>query len=143
MDDSSDRELEVNSKKDARFTLILMIGCIFLFCSIVQIVDLNKQENSVSLLQISQDEQKEQLVSSIPSDLTFFFFKKLPINIADKDSLITIKGIGPKLAERILQRRLEYGPFKGIADLQLISGVGPKRAEYFETVFDFAVINEH
>ncbi len=142
MGDLSDRELEMKSKKDERFTFILLIASVFLFASIVQIVDLNKTEDSASLSLISTNEQGSRLVSSIPSDLTFFFFKKLPINTADTESLMTIKGIGPKLAESIFQSRLEYGPFKGSADLQRIRGVGPKRAEYFETVFDFAVINE-
>ncbi len=61
----------------------------------------------------------------------------MPINSADKVGLMTIKGIGPRLAESILQSRAENGLFKESADLLGISGVGPKRVLYFEKMFDF------
>ena len=141
------RELKTKSKNDRRFTLILVIGSVFLFFSFMQIIGTDKQDEvingsyslkvtggSLSVMPLGGSEIK---TSTIPWNLTPFFFEKLPINEADKETLKTIKGIGPKLAENILQHRLEYGPFKESADLLKISGVGPKRALYFEKMFDF------
>jgi len=70
-----------------------------------------------------------------------FFFKPLNINSADKDILMTVKGIGPKLSESIVRQRYLRGPFKSIDDLLNLKGVGPKRAEYFTKVFSFGELH--
>ena len=142
------RALKTKSNTDRRYTLILVIGSVFLFFSLMQIIDtdtthafisrsysLKVTGGSFSMLALDQQEKKN--CTAIPWNLTPFFFEKLPINEADKEALMTIKGIGPKLAENILLHRLEYGPFKRSVDLLKISGVGPKRALYFEKMFDF------
>ena len=141
------RALKTKSNTDRRFTLILVIGSVFLFFSITQIIGTDTTDEfisgsyslkvtggSLSVMALGEPEIK---ISTIPWNLTPFFFEKLPINEADKEALMTIKGIGPKLAENILLHRLEYGPFKRSVDLLKISGVGPKRALYFEKMFDF------
>ncbi|BCL60784.1 hypothetical protein DGMP_14770 [Desulfomarina profundi] len=66
-----------------------------------------------------------------------FFWKKIPINQADSHLLMTIKGIGPGLAEKIIEARERRGFFHTINDLQQIKGVGKRRAAYFMNVFDF------
>lgn len=81
--------------------------------------------------------QERGVMLSLPADLTPFFFKKIPVNKADKKLLMTVKGIGPKLAESILQSRSDHGPFKSGNDLLKINSVGEKRARYFETVLEF------
>jgi len=135
-------------KRDNRFTLILIIGFIFLLIPIVHSLTGNKSNASMiksyflkvdktSLSIMVQDESIRKNFPSRPWDLTPFFFEKLPINTANKEALMTIKGIGPRLAESILQNRSKFGPFEGIADLKKIKGVGPKRIEYFEKMFDF------
>ena len=46
------------------------------------------------------------------------------INTADKEVLMTIKGIGEKRAEAIIAYREKNGPFKTIDQLAEIRGVG-------------------
>jgi len=46
------------------------------------------------------------------------------INTADKDSLMSIKGIGDKRAQTIITYRKENGPFKSIKELTEIKGIG-------------------
>jgi len=148
MDYLFNNEPQGKSKKDKRFTLILVIGSVFLLVYAVQIMVWNTSEkaevegyvlkiDNTSLSVIAENKQEKEHISSIPWDFTPFFFEKMPINSADKEALMTIKGIGPKLAESILQSRLENGPFEESADLLKIKGVGPKRAVYFEKMFDF------
>lgn len=148
MDNLFNNELQEKSTKDKRFTLILMIGFVFLLVYVVQIMGWNISEkaavegyvlkiDNTSLSVIVEDEQERERISSIPWDFTPFFFEKMPINSADKEALMTVKGIGPELAESILQSRLENGLFKESSDLLRIKGVGPKRAMYFEKMFEF------
>ncbi len=46
------------------------------------------------------------------------------LNRADAATLQTLPGIGPVLAERIVQRREEVGPFERVDDLTTVSGIG-------------------
>ncbi|GAB6158130.1 ComEA family DNA-binding protein [Desulfotomaculum varum] len=49
------------------------------------------------------------------------------INTAGVAELDTLPGIGPALAERIIQYRQANGPFQAIEDLQNVSGIGEKK----------------
>src|SRR5271157_1377210 len=51
------------------------------------------------------------------------------INAATSEELQLVPGIGPSTAEKILQMRKSYGPFKSVDDLLAIRGLGPKRLE--------------
>jgi len=51
------------------------------------------------------------------------------LNTATSDELQQVPGIGPVIAEKILQMRKAYGPFKSVDDLRAIKGIGPKRLE--------------
>lgn len=66
--------------------------------------------------------------AGIPARHAPFFFQSIPINSADKEMLMTVKGIGPTLAESIIDHRRRFGSIKSAADLTLIPGIGAKRA---------------
>ena len=46
------------------------------------------------------------------------------INTADKETLMTLSGIGEKRAEDIIAYREEHGPFRRAEDLKKVSGIG-------------------
>lgn len=46
------------------------------------------------------------------------------INTADSKKLVTLSGIGPVLAERIIMFRQEHGNFKERSDLVKVKGIG-------------------
>ncbi|MDY0190435.1 MAG: ComEA family DNA-binding protein [Desulfuromonas sp.] len=48
------------------------------------------------------------------------------INSASQIELQTIKGIGPKMADKIVQYREKHGQFVQVADLCNIKGIGEK-----------------
>jgi competence protein ComEA len=50
-------------------------------------------------------------------------------NLASKADLETLPGIGPVLAQRIIDYRRAHGPYKNIADLRKVSGIGRKKLE--------------
>jgi len=64
---------------------------------------------------------------SLPPAVANIFFQPIPINRADKDILISLPGIGPALAEKIIQRRNAYGPFRSKEQLLHIAGIGPEK----------------
>lgn len=68
--------------------------------------------------------EEEKQVSGSPGDRSR---SKVNINRAGVEELITLPGIGPALAQRILDYREQHGPFRSIEDIQNVSGIGPKR----------------
>ena len=51
------------------------------------------------------------------------------VNKAAAEELQAIRGIGPALAERIIQYRDEHGPFKKVDDLTAVHGIGEAKLE--------------
>lgn len=54
---------------------------------------------------------------------------KIQINIATKEQLEKISGIGPRKAENIIKYREQHGPFQKIEDLLEVDGIGEKSLE--------------
>jgi competence protein ComEA len=48
------------------------------------------------------------------------------LNTATAEQLTSIPGVGPKMAERIIEYRQKNGGFKKVEDLMNVSGVGEK-----------------
>lgn len=55
------------------------------------------------------------------------------LNTASKEELESVKGIGPKKAEAILEYRKKNGPFKTVDDLNQVSGFGDKSVANMRT----------
>lgn len=62
----------------------------------------------------------------------------IAINRATVGELCAIKGVGPKLAEKIVAYRALHGRFAGPGDLKKVSGIGKKKAE---TILAFVVFD--
>ena len=54
---------------------------------------------------------------------------RLDLNRATVEELQTLPGIGPVLAQRVVERRTARGPFKTVEDLVNVKGIGAKRLE--------------
>lgn len=55
--------------------------------------------------------------------------KIININTAAKDEIVRLKGIGPALAEVIIEYRALYGPFKNKEDIKNVKGIGTAKFE--------------
>ena len=51
----------------------------------------------------------------------------LDVNIATAEDLEALPGIGPVLAQRIVQYRQSRGPYKNVDDLLAVHGMGKKK----------------
>jgi competence protein ComEA len=52
--------------------------------------------------------------------------RPLDVNRASAAELALLPGVGPRLAGAILEARAQRGPFRGMADLGRVKGIGPK-----------------
>ncbi|MBQ6759123.1 MAG: helix-hairpin-helix domain-containing protein [Selenomonadaceae bacterium] len=66
-----------------------------------------------------------QSISTASSDL-------VNINTADTERLETLKGIGPALAQRIIEYREQNGAFQSIDELKNVRGIGQKKFDAFK-----------
>jgi competence protein ComEA len=77
--------------------------------------------------------------SLLPAEKTSSPTLHAPINIntASAQDMEALPGVGPAIAERIVQHRLQHGRFKSLADLDSVSGIGPKKLEKLRTAVTF------
>jgi competence ComEA-like helix-hairpin-helix protein len=54
---------------------------------------------------------------------------RLDVNRADRAALQSLPGVGPVLAERILEDRARNGPFRSVDELRRVKGIGEKTLE--------------
>ncbi|NMB06946.1 MAG: hypothetical protein GX981_00990 [Tissierellia bacterium] len=92
-------------------------------------------EEKIYIPKIGEEEIPVELNSEISNDGSNSN-GKININIAPKEQLMTLPGIGEVLAGRIVEYR-ENTPFKSIEDIKNVSGIGDKK---FEGIKDLITI---
>lgn len=60
---------------------------------------------------------------------------RIDLNTATLGELQTLPGIGPKLAENIIQYRDEHAPIRDFDEILNVSGIGPKRHSAMKPYF--------
>lgn len=76
-------------------------------------------------------------VSGVTEESTPGSDGKININTADKETLMTLRGIGEAKAEDIIRYRREHGPFGTIEDIMNISGI---KEAAFEKIKDHITV---
>lgn len=54
---------------------------------------------------------------------------KIDLNRATVEELQHLPGIGPVLAQRVVEQRTTHGPFQAVDDLSKVKGIGQKRMD--------------
>jgi competence ComEA-like helix-hairpin-helix protein len=67
---------------------------------------------------------------------------RIDVNQADFGELQKLPGIGPKLAQRILDERAK-SPFRAVEDLRRVSGIGPKILERLRPFVSVRPVSNH
>lgn len=70
----------------------------------------------------------EEHVSS-PQKMQVSGASRINVNTASSKELETLPGIGPVLAQRIVEYRETHGPFRTPEDLLKVKGIGPRKLE--------------
>ena len=113
-------ELTKNEKIALIFlSILLLIGSIILYV---------RHSRPPREITIVKNGIKEEL-SLKEVELELKEARKVDINIASKEELTNIPGIGETLAERIIERRGSYGKFYSTQGLLEIEGIGPQKFE--------------
>lgn len=60
---------------------------------------------------------------------------KIDLNRASIDELVATRQVSEKLAQRIIQYRLEHGGFKHLEEIKAVKGIGESRYERFKELF--------
>ena len=63
----------------------------------------------------------------------------IDLNTATSAQLETLLGIGPALAQRILDYRAANGPFRSVGELMHVSGIGEKK---LEAIWDLVTVKD-
>ena len=115
---------------------VTMVFCIFLlgifmgrnsYASPVQSAGFNIPDKLI----VSEAKEK--------SDPKFSNLKPVNINTATLEQLQTLPGIGPVLAQRIIDHREANGPFPSAAHLIQVDGIGEKT---LDTIMDYISVQE-
>ena len=130
----------MQSQHDFRIELLLCIPVVWLLLQLLPdtIQDLFRggadidEQWEMSSIEVLPDQlaQKEVLMG-------LFNLEKIPVNLADAELLATVPGIGPALADRIIEERNRSGFFQYPADLVKVQGIGTRRAEQFQSYLRF------
>lgn len=135
---------QLSSQLDDRFDgrIICVLILLFIVYTSNNVSEISKSSTATQPLSFTKISEELSLPVMLHSQATplqpkVFTFEKIPINSADKDLLITIKGIGPVLAEKILSARREGLFFHGQEDLRKLPTIGIKRAEYLSSQVSF------
>ena len=83
-------------------------------------------------IQISGDIIKDQETSEENSESSKNKTGLININTASKDELTELTGVGPKIAERIIEYRKTHGGFSSKEEILNVKGIGEKIFEKFK-----------
>ena len=120
------------------FLTILVVGLVVRYIRrtcFLETFDISESaEEADEVAKIAQERRTVRLAGeNIASIITI---QKVNLNRALKSELITLPGIGPALADRIIANRDEFGTFKTIDDLRNVKGIGDKSLEKIRLYFE-------
>lgn len=126
--------------KDYRIEILLLIPStwlIFFLYTSYRPITHNGALDNLPQWDLSEIEAASPYLPKADILRSIFDFQNIPVNISDAELLMTIPGIGPVLAKRIIDTRLRSGPFESPADLARVHGIGPARIESFSPYLRF------
>lgn len=126
--------------KDYRVCILLMIPILWLLF-IIAAEQSHRLFNDVRRGDDTWDLENLRIEGGGGGDMVslraIFELKAIPVNSAGEPLLMTIPGIGPELARRIVDQRAIAGRFDGPEELMNVDGIGPRRAEQFKNYLSF------
>ena len=82
----------------------------------------------------------EELEHGLDPRRAVFLLRPIDLNLADVEILSSLRGIGPKLAERIVVWRDLNGGFQEVVELLEVKGIGERK---LTTIASEVIVGEH
>ena len=113
----------MKGKSVGKAAYILLVICLAFAMGFV--LGVGRGETHLTIQTVAEEQtQEEQPAAETEPETTR---KLVNINTATLEELQELPGIGPTLAQRILDYRKEYGFFPTVAQLKDVEGIGSKR----------------
>jgi competence protein ComEA len=127
---------------DQRSLLVVILSIIFIVAIILSFTQKKQSGEEISLA-MDTPPPAPSILRPIPQDATEDLVepetkKKLIINSASVSEIAkSLKGIGPKTAQLIVDYREAHGPFQNLQQLQKVKGVGLTKTEDNREIISF------
>ena len=120
----------LNLTRHEKGVIVFLAASIVLGCGLIYFQKINSKPPSPIPHSLYSYQKK---LPARPDKTTFV----IDINKADYRNLIRLSGVGPVLAQRIIDYRNHNGSFKRIGEIKNVSGIGNKK---FERIKEFLVL---
>ena len=112
----------MKGKSVGKAAYILLVICLAFAMGFV--LGIGKGETHLTIQTVAEEQTQEEQPAEETEPVSH---QRVNINTATLEELQELPGIGPTLAQRILDSRKEYGFFPTVAQLKDVEGIGSKR----------------
>ena len=116
---------------------LLILTAVFISFAAGMLVGRSIDNNKTTIQKLSEQASTETIapvatISKLPQE-------RININTASVSLLDTLPGIGPVLAQRIIDYRTQHGPFSKASDISNVEGIG---SEKLLAILDLITVEE-
>lgn len=119
-------------KKQA-FSVLVFLTCVFMAFTFGLLIGKNTAHEAIRISPINSTPIYANKTPQLPSEETLYdsdiVVFPININLASKEDLMALPGIGETLAQRILAYRMEHGSFLAVEELLSVPGIGTSKLE--------------
>jgi len=119
----------MKAKKIVTMLIAVVALCAFTLVSTTPVTAASKKKAAQETIKKSTEKATAESTKALPTE-------KMNINTADKETLMTLPGIGPAKADEIIKVR-KNGKFKNLDDVMNVTGIGEETLKKMKPFLKF------